>query len=346
MGEILEIKKILVVASTTKFTTSNYLVSALKRNGIEVFVYSDVSGFESDMKGNEFVSVIRILKYTPFKPDLFLYVEGGTMKLFPYDLEKLNCLTVWYGIDTHMDYEKHLKISRGFDVTFIAQKQYVERLKIDGIHHVFWLPLGIAPEIYSKIKCSKKIYDISYVGGMSKNHNPERMALIDSIKQRFKNYRFFFGVADPEEMIRIYSQSWIVFNKSINNDINMRVFEGAASGALVFTDPIIENGWKELFQNAPFIIYNNGENLLNQLESYLNNKEKIQNKSSKLLKLLWEKHTYDKRVKSMLNLLSGLEKTFVSPDPSYYHSVLSALKMKKKLVGFLLKESIRNTWLN
>ena len=96
-----------MVPSTTKFTTLNYLVSALKRNGIEVFVYSDVSGFESDMKGNEFVSVIRILKYTPFKPHLFLYVEGGTMKLFPYDLEKLNCLTVWYGIDTHMK-KKHL----------------------------------------------------------------------------------------------------------------------------------------------------------------------------------------------------------------------------------------------
>ena len=44
------------------------------------------------------------------------------MQLFPYDLENVTCLTAWYGIDTHMDYKKHLQIAKGFDVSFIAQK--------------------------------------------------------------------------------------------------------------------------------------------------------------------------------------------------------------------------------
>ena len=84
----------------------------------------------------------------PFESDLFLYVEGGTMRLFPYDLEKIECLTAWYGIDIHMDYQKHLKISRGFYLTFLVQKEYVNQLRIDGIRQVFWTPVGVAPELF------------------------------------------------------------------------------------------------------------------------------------------------------------------------------------------------------
>src|SRR5262249_20237210 len=42
----------------------------------------------------------------------------------------------------------------------------------------------------------------------------------------------------PREMGAIYSRSKIVFNKSINGDLNMRFFEGLAAGALVVTDRI------------------------------------------------------------------------------------------------------------
>ena len=49
-------------------------------------------------------------------------------------------------------------------------------------------------------------------------------------------------------MAEIYSQSWIVFNKSIKNDINMRVFESTASESF-FTDKIINNGWSDLFKD-------------------------------------------------------------------------------------------------
>ena len=47
-------------------------------------------------------------------------------------------------------------------------------------------------------------------------------------------------------MGRIYSESKIVLNASINGDLNMRVFEALTSGALLVTDRI-ENGLDTLF---------------------------------------------------------------------------------------------------
>jgi len=42
----------------------------------------------------------------------------------------------------------------------------------------------------------------------------------------------------PREMAAVYGKSKIVFNASINGDVNMRVFEAMAAGALLITDRI------------------------------------------------------------------------------------------------------------
>ena len=43
----------------------------------------------------------------------------------------------------------------------------------------------------------------------------------------------FVGRAYFEEMAKIYSASRLVFNRSIKNDVNMRVFEAVACGSLL-----------------------------------------------------------------------------------------------------------------
>ena len=87
-------------------------------------------------------------------------------------------------------------------------------------------------------------------------------------------------------MAEIYSQSWIVFNKSIKNDINMRVFESTASESLLFTDKIINNGWSDLFKDKPFVIYENKNELINQLKFHLDNKNIINLKINQYLRIL------------------------------------------------------------
>ena len=50
-------------------------------------------------------------------------------------------------------------------------------------------------------------------------------------------------------MARVYSASRVVFNRSIRNDVNMRVFEALACGSLLVTNDLAENGQDELFQD-------------------------------------------------------------------------------------------------
>jgi len=341
MGQILEIKNILILSSLTKFNTANYIISALKRYEYNVFVYSDVKSTNTDMYGVGFVSLREIINNTPFYPDLFIFIEGGSMKLFPYDLEEVTCITAWYGIDTHMDYEKHLIIARGFDVTFLAQKEYVSRLKKDGIKNVYWLPFGFDIELHAN-NSSKKKYDIAYVGGISYRHNKERFDLINNIKHKFTNYNLYFGPAEPKKMAEIYSQSWMVFNKSINNDINMRVFESTASGALLFTDKIINNGWNDLFKKKPFVIYKNENDLLNKIEFHLNNRSLIKKKVECILDTFMENHSYDHRMKKMLNYLQNIDKLNIKLESGFYLSILNILKLRKTVIKFLLKELYKN----
>ena len=86
-------------------------------------------------------------------------------------------------------------------------------------------------------------------------------------------------------MAEIYSQSWIVFNKSIKNDINMRCSKVRAE-SLLFTDKIINNGWSDLFKDKPFVIYENKNELINQLKFHLDNKNIINLKISQYLRIL------------------------------------------------------------
>ena len=130
-------------------------------------------------------------------------------------------------------------------------------------------------------------------------------------------------------MAEIYSQSWMVFNKSINNDINMRVFESTASGALLFTDKIINNGWNDLFKKKPFVIYKNENDLLNKIEFHLNNRSLIKKKVECILDTFMENHSYDHRMKKMLNYLQNIDKLNIKLESGFYLSILNILKLRK-----------------
>ena len=68
-------------------------------------------------------------------------------------------------------------------------------------------------------------------------------------------------------MARIYSAARMVFNRSIKNDLNMRVFEGLASGSLLLTNDLGENGQDELFRDgAHLAAYREADDLVDKIE--------------------------------------------------------------------------------
>lgn len=334
---------ILVIASLKPTTTANYIVTALKNAGHQLLVISDVKNPAAQLIEGV-VDVERVCKKNNFKPNLILFVEGGSMQVLPLGLEKINCISAWYGIDTHMDYQKHLLISELFDVTFVAQKEYVEKLRTDGIKQVYWLPLAFPAELFPEKKLNRDI-DISYVGSNNVNINPHRHKLLSMLKENFQSTRF--GLASPKEMGEIYSISKAVFNKSVNNDINMRFFEAMGCGAVLITDPIIDNGLEDLFEeNKHYISYKNDDELVQKTKELLSSPDLLNQISQNAQALIFEKHTYLNRAHTILEI-SNHASNIARPQPTDYFSALLALKLyapalnmcatafkKSSLVGF------------
>ena len=67
------------------------------------------------------------------------------------------------------------------------------------------------------------------------------------IRREFPEH--FIGTAFFDEMARIYSASRVVFNRSLRNDVNMRVFEALACGSMLATNDLADNGQAELFRD-------------------------------------------------------------------------------------------------
>ena len=75
------------------------------------------------------------------------------------------------------------------------------------------------------------------------------MSCCELIRRQFPEH--FIGQAFFDEMARIYSASRVVFNRSIGNDVNMRVFEAVACGSMLVTNDLAENGQDaQLFETA------------------------------------------------------------------------------------------------
>ncbi|HEV3025606.1 MAG TPA: glycosyltransferase, partial [Pirellulales bacterium] len=140
-----------------------------------------------------------------------------------------------------------------------------------------------------------------------------RTDLLRLVQQYFP--RNFVGHAYFDQMAAIYSAAKIVFNRSLVNDVNMRVFEALASGSLVMTNDLTENGLPELFRDGVHLAtYTSGEDLLEKLRYYLQREELRERIAAAGRAEVVAKHTYLHRVRQILEVVSvGWDKRSAGP---------------------------------
>ena len=110
-------------------TTGEYCLRALEE-------LADVTHFHPEQLSNQDFSAF----------DLVLHIDDGLR----YSIPEIKCLSVYWAIDTHLDFEWALQQSRSFDLVFTAQQDGAEQLKQAGIPNVEWLPLGCDPVIHGQ----------------------------------------------------------------------------------------------------------------------------------------------------------------------------------------------------
>ncbi len=230
----------------------------------------------------------------------YLFVDDGLAYPIPRGLTP----SIWWAIDTHLTFARCLDRARQADIVFAAQRDGAERLAMAGVRSVTWLPLACDPEIHGRQRArSEKRYDVSFVGNQV---GRERVELLRKLGTQFPNS--FIGRQRMETMADTYSASRVVFNRSVANDINMRVFEGMASGSLLLTNNLAHNGMEHLFRDGVHLVtYDNSEGLFEQLRFYLKHENESESEeiAATGYREVIRKHTYIHRIERILSSLGG-----------------------------------------
>lgn len=288
----------------TAITLGYHLERALLELGHEVTYVGTPSphraGYDQSVPVNELIS------HLPARPDLYFWVDPGG-RYFPPGIEDLPLPTVCYLVDVHLGHWRQ-QVARFFDGVFIAQKDYLSVFrKAAGHEQVYWLPLAAAPHVHRRLGLPR-IYDVGFVGNISYAHrSTPRARRLKAIAARWRTNDFYRQYM-PAEVGEVYSQSRIVFNTSIAGDVNMRVFEGTACGALVVTNSTA-NGLNELFEvGREIVTYENDVDLFDKIVYYLEHEDERQAIAQAGYERTCAQHTYLHRMKWLLERVT---------DPSF-----------------------------
>lgn len=316
-------KKIYIFSTKEKISTSRYFQRAAKKIFRKVYYISTQKEFE-------------LIKNKIKKDNIFLFIDPTID--FPLGIEKIQCLKIIYLIDTHISkfqLNHRLLLTNFFDCIFINHKQhlnyfirfkYPKKKNLRRVKDVYWLPLACDPQLhYHNIK-KKRNYDISFVGQMGPSISFRHKFLkkiffsnnLNNIKKKYAN-----GI-DDKLMSKIYANSKIVPNVSINEDINMRYYEAMAAGCLLLANKINNSGREKIFkENIDYVTYNNEEDAMKKINYYLNNhfirKKIAKNGQKKVLKF----HTYKQRLENIIKLSKNLRNNSSS-------STLNSIKLAEE----------------
>lgn len=227
--------------------------------------------------------------------DLYLRIDHGDYK---FDIPGHLKPCAFYAIDTHLDkpYKKIREQAKRYDFMFCAQKSGAERLRRDTGIEAAWVPIACDPERHKDLGIERRL-DIAFVGTEGKKNL--RGELLKALARRYR--KSFIGRADSRLMSNIYSSAKIGFNYSINNDINMRMFEVLSCGALLITNRVVHNGFEELFADEENVaVYGDMRDMFDKIDYFLEHDTERNRIARNGHELAVSRYTYKDRLKTML----------------------------------------------
>ena len=253
--------------------------------------------------------------------DLYIMIDDGRddIEWLPPRPNALWC------VDTHLGYEQRLKWAREFDTVFCAQVDGAQKMKVDGIENVHWLPLACHPpsdpsvgellahpgkeEILGKHGLEKQ-YDVCFVGflnmgveGDEDSHN--RVDFLDMMFKEFPNFHISTNCFFEHAAAR-YIRSRVGLNLSIKHDLNMRFFEAMSYGVaqLCNRDQL---GWKELGfeENVHFYGFESEEEAVVKAHWMLANPVEREETAKRAFDFVRNGHTYADRMQGLIETCLG-----------------------------------------
>lgn len=275
---------------------ANYYESRISRNdGNPLYMYR-AFGKLSGVESGHFAPTG---KYDGFgKWDLHFEADWGEDALqagglIPYDLKDIPHPNAYWASDTHLGFEYRLNKARQFDHVFCAQKRAVEEFAKEGVQSI-WLPHAVHTEAYFPQPSIKK-YDVCFVGHINSANRTEALEVL------FREFpEFYYGQRLFEEAAEKFCQSKIVFNISIKDDLNMRVFEALGTQSFLLTNdiPTIHEVFKD---GVHLVTYKDEKDMIEKAKYYVEHEEEREKIAEAGYLEVKEKHTHVHRAKTVLD---------------------------------------------
>jgi glycosyltransferase involved in cell wall biosynthesis/ADP-heptose:LPS heptosyltransferase/radical SAM superfamily enzyme YgiQ (UPF0313 family)/predicted O-methyltransferase YrrM/2-polyprenyl-3-methyl-5-hydroxy-6-metoxy-1,4-benzoquinol methylase len=202
--------------------------------------------------------------------DVLWDIEGGAVsadfmfKRFP---DSITIPKVFWAIDTHQFLSAQIEKSKHFDMVFSAQKNAVSALG----PHAHWLPAGAA--VHEKDYCVERTIEVGFIGNIFPGVHDRRKNILEYLRNTIPGFAVFNNVF-LEEKAKLTSRMKIMINISLRNDVNFRVFETLACGALLITDKIYDNGLEDLFKDGEHLItFDSEQDLVEKINYYLKHED-------------------------------------------------------------------------
>jgi len=245
----------------------------------------------------------------PEPPQMAIVKADATGRNMPVNLWRLGCPKVLILGNT-----QHLKtpiqsllkyaVQEKFDFIISDHKRHhLHFFSEAGFDNVYWIPgLNIWP--HEEFNCEEKIYDVTFVGQAGRWH-PYRRYILDHLKRKDVPLTEF--QVPQREAAKIYAQSHINLNISLNGDLNLRIFEVLSSGGFLMTDKLsFESGLGLLFKDGEHLVqFSDEKDLIGKINYFL----KHPDESRKIARNGYEEykrnHTPNKKVTELMELVSG-----------------------------------------
>jgi spore maturation protein CgeB len=139
-------------------------------------------------------------------------------------------------------------------------------------------------------------------------------------------------------MMERYSRARVLFNMSINNDLNLRYFEAMGAGAVLLTNKICNNGVEDLVSaGLDLVEYTTTDELLSTYRSFITEPARVAEIGARAQTLNLAKHTYDHRVSSIVERMARAAK-MLRPRAYDYFPMVVAHNMLPEALSEVSKE--------
>ena len=254
------------------------------------------------------VDVRELLRKCRTRPDFILNPESG-ITFMPTNLTEVDVPTVCFHFDTYQATARRIRWSMIYDIPVVFHPHFKEEYRRAGHPNPLTLAHAAPIDLYSarNLEEYERRYEVGWVGRLNGAPYHARRRVLPGLASRFQ-MNDWERTYTTEETAEIYRRSKIIVNISRDDypqDANMRVYETMAAGALLITRMPADLSSVGFLEGEHFIGYRDESEIVPAVRRWLADEAGRARITSAARELVMARHTYDARVKSLLEFVAA-----------------------------------------